>query len=312
MTDQMLGSSHAGPPDNDELEQRLAEPAPAGAGQLERPARVLLGWLPAERGELVLVSNRAGVELTEEQRARVRQARDAVDARPIGIDQTDLVSALPPELADHLARLEATPAGAGMRQEGWDVALVDLERVGAFQPFVFTDTAVERVASVDPADIEAVAELTLPVNHTAPIVGQYDELKQTYILTSPNPNLKVLGNFSGPVPDANGMPGFGFLVTVAPSFVQVVRFQDRYLLRDGYHRAFGLLSRGISRVPAFVRDFDTVENLAPAGMLAHSAWLGPRPPLLRDYHDDLVTESVSLAAQRRMVVIQALELSPPG
>jgi hypothetical protein len=117
---------------------------------------------------------------------------------------------------------------------------------------------------------------------------------------------------AGPVAEANGMPGFGFVVTVGVSFVQVVRFQDRYVLRDGYHRAFGLLSRGITHVPAFVRDFDTAENLAPAGMLPHGAWLGPRPPVLRDYHDDLVSESVTLPDGRRMVVIQALELSPPS
>jgi hypothetical protein len=92
----------------------------------------------------------------------------------------------------------------------------------------------------------------------------------------------------------------------------VARFQGCCVLRDGYHRAFGLLSRGISRVPAFVRGFDTLEDLAPAGMLPQSAWLGQRPPLLRDYHDDRVAESVRLPAQRKMVIVQALELSPQG
>jgi hypothetical protein len=47
-------------------------------------------------------------------------------------------------------------------------------------------------------------------------------------------------------------------------------------------------------------------------MLPQSAWLGQRPPLLRDYHDDLVAESVRWPAQRKMVIIQALELSPQG
>ena|SRR5712692_24341 len=46
-----------------------------------------------------------------------------------------------------------------------------------------------------------------------------------------------------------------------PSFLQVARFQDRYFLRDGYHRAFGFLSRGIWRVPAFVREFGRTEEM---------------------------------------------------
>jgi hypothetical protein len=309
MTDQALGS-HDGAPANDQLNQPLAQPAPAAGVRLERPARVPLGWLPPERGEFFLVSNQAGVGLSEAQRARVREARDAVAARPAGIDQADLVSALPPELADHVARLAMTPPGAGMRTEGWDIAMIDLERVVAIQPSVFTDTATQRVAGLDPGDLRSIAELTLPINHTAPVSVEFDEFKQAYILTSPNPNLKVVANFNGPLP--NGMPGFGFGVAVAASYVQVVRFQSRYVLRDGYHRAFGLLSRGITRVPAFIRDFDTAENLAPAGMLPQNTWLGDRPPLLRDYHDDRVAESVSLPARHRMIMIHALELFPTG
>jgi hypothetical protein len=46
MTDQMLGSSIASPPDDEQLEPSLSGPAPAGVVRLERPARVLLGWLP--------------------------------------------------------------------------------------------------------------------------------------------------------------------------------------------------------------------------------------------------------------------------
>jgi hypothetical protein len=95
---------------------------------------------------------------------------------------------------------------------------------------------------------------------------------------------------------------------VPPSFIEVARFQGCYLLRDGHHRAFGLLSRGITRVPAYVRDVATAEDLAPAGMLPRSAWLGDRPPLLRDYHDDLVAEPVLLPVPSRTIVIQAVEL----
>jgi hypothetical protein len=308
MTDQTLGSLDR-PPANDQLEQQLIQPAPGAGTQLERPTRVALGWLPPERGEFLL-ANQAGAGLPEAQRARVREARDAVAGRPAGVDQADLVSALPAELADHVTRLGATPAGAAMRAEGWDIAMVDLTRVVAFQPNVFTDTAAERVVGLDPDDLRSIAELTLPINHTAPVSVHYDELKQAYIITSPNLNLRVVSNAGGPQPD--GTLSFGFKIAVAASFVQVARFQNRHVLRDGYHRAFALLSRRITRVPAFVRDYETTENLAPAGMLPQSAWLGDRPPTLRDYHDDRVAESINLPAQHRMIVIHALELSPPG
>ncbi|MEV6831871.1 hypothetical protein [Amycolatopsis sp. NPDC051102] len=196
-----------------------------------------------------------------------------------------------------------------MLQEGWNVAMVDLARVVGFQPFVFTDTPADRTANLTPDRLEAIAELTLPTGHAAPLAAQFDQVKQAYIITSPNPNLKVVGTFNGQMGEAAGPPGFGFAVAVPPSYLQVVRVDGRYVLRDGYHRAFGLLSRGISFVPAFVRDFDTREGLAPAGMLPESAWLGERPPLLTDYHEDAVVETVYLPSSRKMIVIQAIELS---
>jgi len=265
---------------------------------------VLLGWLPPEQGEFLL-ANHAGARPAEALRARIREALSAVAARPAGLDQTAAVSALPPELTDHAAQVGMTLAGASMQAEGWDIAMVDLDRIVAFQPNVFTDTTADRVAGLDPGDLRSIAALTLPISDTAPVAVHYDGLSRVYTITSPNPNLKVVGNFDDR--PADGPPGFGFRVAVTTSFLQVARFRGRLVLRDGYHRSYGLLGRGIARVPAYVRDFDTTEGLAPGGMLPHGTWFGDRPPLLRDYHDDRVAESVPLAAPNRVIVIPALE-----
>ena len=143
-----------------------------------------------------------------------------------------------------------------------------------------------------------------------PVHIQYHCLTKTYTITSPNLNLAVISNFDAPgnrAPQASQL-GHGFTVGVPPSFFEVARFQGRYLMRDGHHRAFGLLSRGITRVPAYVRDFVAAEDLAPAEALPRRAWLGDRPPLLRDYHDDLVAEPLLLPVPSRTIVIQAVEL----
>ena len=115
----------------------------------------------------------------------------------------------------------------------------------------------------------------------------------------------------GPLP--GGAVGFGFVVAVLPSFLQVARYQGRYLLRDGYHRALGFLKRGITTVPAFVRDFDTFDDLGfNPGMLPQDSYLGQRPPVLVDYLDDAVSAEVMLPATQKMVVIQGLELGFVG
>ena len=118
--------------------------------------------------------------------------------------------------------------------------------------------------------------------------------------------------FSTVIPDAPGATGLGFIVRVMPSFMQVVEFQGRYFLRDGYHRAFGLLGRGITQVPVFTRTMTAIEEVAPQGMLPQAAYLGERPPLLPDYYANPVAQAARLPAFQRMIVIQGIELSPGG
>jgi len=95
--------------------------------------------------------------------------------------------------------------------------------------------------------------------------------------------------------------------------MQVASYNRRYLLRDGYHRAYGLLKRGITRAPVFVRDFERFEDLRlPAGMLPQDAYLGTRPPILSDYLDDAVSANGAVLVTQKIVLIQALEVATLG
>jgi hypothetical protein len=280
-------------------------------GQLLRPGRMLLGWLAQEHGEALLASQ-AGGELTEQQREQVRRAHAAVAARPEDVDQAELITELPAELAEHLARLQTTPAGASMLQEGWQVEMVDLTRVCAFQPWVGASSAADRMDGLRADDLPAIAEITLPTSPTPTSVRYHlDQAKQVYTIVSPNPNLQVLRPLDRLQVPPDGAPGFGFVVAAPMSFLQIARFQGRWFARDGYHRAVGLLARGISHAPAFVRDLDTIEALVPpkiqSGMLPQGAYLGARPPVLADYHDDTVAVSARMPVQQKVILVQALE-----
>lgn len=289
----------------------LPDTRPDGTAGLTRPSRALIGWMTPAQAEMVLGGNTLGKEVSAEHRELARRAREAVAGRPAGIDQTDVVSELPPELEEHAARLRQSPAGAAMFQQGWDVALVDLARVCAFQPAIVADAAVERVQDVKADDLAAIAAITLPTSPAEPPRVQFDPSRQAYMVASPNLNLKIVGTANGPAPDGSGGVVLGFTVLAPPSFVNVVRFQDRVLLRDGNHRAYGFLSRGITHVPAFARTMEAIEDVIPPGtFLPQHSYLGDRPPVLRDYLDDQVASTVRLPAVQKMVVIQGIELTP--
>ena len=280
---------------------------------LTRSARALVGWMPQEQGEMVLQGNTIGNEVTAEQREVAQQARESVAARPAGLDQDDLMSEPPSQLDEHIARLRQSPSAADMFREGFRVEIADLARVCAFQPHVFTDRATERVEDIKADDIEAIAAITLPPEVPEPPGFSSTPpgrliwcCRRTRTSESSASSVRQYRN----VPGATGL---GFIVRVMPSFMQVIRFRDRYLLRDGYTRAFGLLGRGITHVPVFTRTMQTIEELnLPPGMLPQDAYLGVRPPLLRDYRDDSVAHDVCLPAPQRMIVIQGIELSPGG
>jgi len=279
----------------------------AGQDGLRR-ARVLIGWMTPGEAGLLLNGRRAAGRLDEAQTQRFEAAQRAVSERPEGIDQQGVVQPLSGGLDDYLERFWATEHAKPFLREGWEVKCVDLRKLCAFQPSVFLDHAERRVGDASAAGLEDLVRTTLPLEADSVPSVQFDHEQRAWVISSDNPNLDVIGHFSRPL---TGGKGCGFLVAIQPSCMQVIRFKDRYLLKDGYHRALGFLQRGVYSVPALCLDVPGEVDFNPGtGVLPKAAWLGPRPPLLPDYLSDGVSLEVALPSARRMVVVQAMTLNP--
>src|SRR3989442_4304856 len=275
------------------------------------PARALIGWMNEEQALLTLAGRRADQQVCPEHIQRAEQARKTVASRPAGVDQAHLVGPVPDDLVGHIETLRQHPASAPYFNEGWRVAIVDLSKVCAAQPSIFSDQAVERVVGVDADSIVSLATVSLPKPTPSTPAAQFDPIKQAWVFSSQDPNLRISGQFGGPIQP--GVNAFGFVVAVATSMLQVASYHGRYLLRDGYHRAYGFLSRGITRVPVLVREVATFDALGlPIGLLPQDAFLVDRPPLLVDYLNDEVAADVVMPVTQKVVIIQALELNTLG
>jgi len=293
-------------------------PERPGVTQVRRPARALIGWMRSEVAQATLLAG--STEPDAAASVTAERARRAVAARPEGIDQDGLVRPAPPELAGHICELQASQAAQPYHAEGWRVALVDLTRVVACQPFVVSDQATNRVAAIDPDDLAAVAALTLPTTQGEPVTARFDPLQRAWTVVSANGNLRIVGAAGPPpqpsgeaqVPSAGAVLGFGILNGV--SFMQVACLRDRHFLRDGYHRALGLLDKGITIVPAFVRDITAFEEMFPDPrmLLPQDAYLGSRPPVLPDMLDDTVSASVQVPAVQTVIVISGMQFPLAG
>jgi hypothetical protein len=141
------------------------------------------------------------------------------------------------------------------------------------------------------------------------IAPGFDATKNAWTLSSANPNLRVVGNTAGPIKDPPGLFAMGFVVAELESFMQVALYEGRWFLRDGHHRAANLLQAGIRFAPAFTQHFERPEELVIPNGLPLGAVLGLNPPRMPDFFDDSVSSEVHLPASRKVIVVQALELS---
>jgi hypothetical protein len=237
-----------------------------------------------------------------------KRAREEVKARNPGIEQSDLFTPVPNELAAHIEALRADAESAQILSTSGEIRIVDLSRVCAAQPQILIEDAITRVRGLSAADLQGIAAITLPLPTHEPVPVTFDPHKNAWLLGSPNPNLRVVGHFNSSV--GPGYSAFGFAVGLQKSYMQVAGLNGRYFLRDGYHRAYGLLAAGITHAPALVKDFGMLEEVQmPPGMLPQSAYMGDRPPTLMDYLNAVVSVDTHVPATTKMIVIQALELN---
>jgi hypothetical protein len=285
----------------------------------KRQARALIGWLPEDEGALWLAGRDRQVAAADAAlHDRAREARAAAAARPALPSQQGIMSPLPPEMAAHAAAFQAHPLGSRIIAEAGSPAMIDLTRLRAIQPLVHIEDARKRFDGIDLADVAALATVTIPIPPADPPALQpiFDPTKQAHIIASPNPNLRIMGVMAGaPVEVVPGIQlnAFGFIVGIGPSFLKVGEIDGRYLLLDGYHRAYGLLAAGVKQAPALVRNYGQLReaNIA-VGMLSPDVVLGDHAPVLPDYLDDRVSADTLAPLVTKLVIIQALEVTPLG
>ena len=275
-----------------------------------RPARALLGWLSEKQARGHLNVQRRDAELTDEQRRAVEQAHAQVAARPKFEAGSAVLEPCPDMLFDHRTALYGHDRFSAMRNDGWEIAIVDLERVCVVQPTVLADPDPRVGAGLDPDDLAALAKITLPIPDPQALPYQIDSTKNVAVLASPNPNLRTVGFRVQQIGQGTLL---GFVVEVATSFVQVAAFGGRFVLTDGNHRAVSLFRQGITKIPALTRKYAHGENLGLAkSVLSPATYLGERPPQVGDYWNPAVSTAISVPQARKLVIIQAIEQSLMG
>jgi hypothetical protein len=269
----------------------------------QRPAgskcRSLAAWFPNEGGKPPAQGPGS--------REWAKLAGAEVAKRPVSPDQEGLIQLLPESLHDHVKQLQQFPDARRMFDDKWGVALVtDLRRLVSAQPSVRIGDPVDDVTPE--SDPRSIAHVTLPVQRPrAELPAEFDPALQAWKITSKSPNIRITNKYGSEVRE--GFFTFGFVVEVLTSFLSVAQYRGRLVLRDGYHRAYRLISSGVFAAPAFVRIYADDESVFTKKTPSERIWTGDRPPLLGDFTNDVVARDIWLPSHDTTLYIGA---TPPG
>jgi hypothetical protein len=206
----------------------------------------------------------------------------------------------------HLVDLRAEPTFAehAATAKSLQFAYVDVQKLVACQPRVDMDH-VDRLASQVPrvGDVDGLIRFCLPLQReaTAPLMQPtFNPVTNTFGCIVDNPDVRICG------PAGGGQPGTGRAIvgfSIGPGLQQmnVVTFNGRHMLNNGYHRAVALARAGHERIPVILIEAPALELTPTArnGMFNAQIVFGPRPPRVEDFLTSAAVECNS----RRMRVL---------
>jgi hypothetical protein len=279
-----------------------AEPPDQQISAFLRPARALLGWLAPDQAHQLLTAASPGDTVSAEDALRARSTREFASCRT-AVKQQNVVKAPPTGIGDYLAAFRQK--AQNFFDDGFKVCMVDLSQLYALQPTTFTDYWTHEVEALDRAETRSIAEITLPTELQAQVSFAGNPQQKIFTLSSPNLNLQVVAAEIEQNPIGLGLK----LQTACPnSVLQVAHYNDRYFCRDGHTRALQLLKRGITVVPAVIKEFSSYQEVAPGpNLLPEAITLGSNPPTLADFLDERVSAEVRLPVTRKLIVVSVAE-----
>jgi hypothetical protein len=271
----------------------------------EQAMQVLQGGVPPQPG----ADQSGAISIWE-------RARNAINSRPM-IEIADPTVEVPEAYRHLMAEFIARPdVQQSFAPHEWTVAAIDLSLpIVSYQTLVYTDDAVQRVSSIDLEDPNALFEACLPQLEKVEVLGGFDPSQNAFTVSSLNPNLRIASFEVVETPLSNGLTKriVGFTLSLGGSHIQVVEYRGRWMIRDGYHRLYGLLARGAKVVPCVLIRARTFEETGAGrpGFFSFEALYSDRPPLLSDFLDDKFSVDVTTAAVRKVVRIRSEEFVVP-
>lgn len=319
---QQSGRGEGGGTDWDTI-SNMAERVPAIEDR-----RILLGFMDQDAAVRKLQSSRTvgdpvdplneaesadeNEDLSDAYTALWTETRDSIGDPPAPVEHTEVELLDLPNTDEVQAHIEAflenqhTRASLDHRPEdAWKIKLVPIEHLVSYQPQV-TKTAYADTVTTGSEHFVDLLEITLPTE-TDPLVEEQrirDEYFKGWQFVSRSPNLHISGPKHSRPDNDRTFARLTFELKTDPNFVYIAQFEDRYILKNGYHRTYQLMRAGETHVPAVVLDTDSFDDTgAASGYFDRGLVMSDRPPMLPDYETDAAVDIKRRAKNRVLRII---------
>jgi hypothetical protein len=223
--------------------------------------------------------------------------------RPVWESTSPIVSEATRDLAEllasHAQRADFQREFSGLK---WQMQVVDLRRLISFQRrLVFPAEKSKRSGPAQLSWRERV-DFAFPAERKSDYTAELTTAE--LVLRSTNPNFRVR------LEDQIGSSERCSLrVEHGSPFLEVARYEGRWFLRDGYHRAWHLIRVGVFEVPAVVIEARTLRELGAAQpwFFSESILLSDRPPAVVDFCEDNLILQWRRPARRKVIRIAVSE-----
>jgi hypothetical protein len=218
----------------------------------------------------------------------------------------------------HVGAVEADPIfRRAFSDSEYEFGTVDLDRVVVSQKLVCLEHLgrLQSQLGAKPSP-EALANFCLPVNRLLPTcrTGRTGDDEFSFISASSDLRFQeavmlrpeqIVGY--QPVGPVAGV--IALVVGYGSNCLHVLSIGSRLILNNGHHRACALWQMGIRRVPCVIQTIthpDEIEVHAPRAVRRNAAYYltEPRPPLLGDYFDPLLSRRVNVALTSKQVRVR--------
>lgn len=189
----------------------------------------------------------------------------------------------------------------------WSLAQVEIDGLVSLQKYVNSTYADAIARDLDLGGLDERLSFCL-TDAYAPRVSELFEGAGggVFAIKSGGSDLRVVDSSATREP-RTGATKVSFTVGWGHPFVVVAKLKGRYVLNNGYHRAFALRKRGVRHLPCLLVDVESYADLECAGppaLFGPDSILGTLPPRFSAFFDSDISPTVKMRHSSTAVVIR--------